>query len=83
MPNNKSTEKRMRQNETRRLRNRVHRSGLRKSIKAFKGIEDAETARNSYPGIVSVIDKTVRKGIIHHRTAARIKSRLSRAIKES
>ncbi|MCK4538474.1 MAG: 30S ribosomal protein S20 [Candidatus Krumholzibacteria bacterium] len=83
MPNNKSTEKRMRQNETRRLRNRVHRSGLRKAIKAFKAIEDTETVRNSYPGIVSVIDKTVRKGIIHHRTAARLKSRLSRVTKES
>lgn len=82
MPNIKSAWKRMRQDEKRRLRNRDHRSNLRKSIKNFKAMEDVETAKAEFPRIVSTIDKSVKKGIIHHRTAARIKSRLSKKVAE-
>ena len=78
MPNNKSTTKRIRQDEKKKLRNRVHKSVLRKSVKAFRAIEDTDTAKAELPSIVSTIDRSVRKGIIHHRTAARMKSRLSK-----
>ncbi|MBN1885636.1 MAG: 30S ribosomal protein S20 [Candidatus Krumholzibacteriota bacterium] len=80
MPNHKSAWKRMRQNEIRRLRNRNHRSQLRKAIKDFRSLESADAKKEQYPRVSSVIDKSVKKGIIHHRTAARIKSRLSRNV---
>jgi small subunit ribosomal protein S20 len=78
MPNHKSAWKRMRQNEKRRSANRNHRSLLRKAIKGFKSIEDAAEAREVFPALASRIDRSAKMGIIHHRTAARIKSRLSR-----
>jgi small subunit ribosomal protein S20 len=68
----------MRQNEKRRLMNKKHRSLLRKAIKSFKAIEDSAEAKAGYPALVSRVDKSAKMGIIHHRTAARIKSRLAR-----
>ena len=73
----------MRQNEVRRMRNKKHRSCLRKSVKAFKALEDAGAAKEQFPSVVSTIDSSVKKGIIHHRTAARMKSRLARKINKS
>ncbi len=78
MPTHKSAWKRMRQNEKRRTRNRAQRSYLRKVIKTFKALEDAGAANEQLPGVVSLIDKMVKKGIVHHRKAARTKSRLAR-----
>jgi ribosomal protein S20 len=68
----------MRQNEKRRSANRDHRSLLRKAIKSYKAIEDGAEASEAFPALVSRIDRSAKMGIIHHRTAARIKSRLSR-----
>jgi small subunit ribosomal protein S20 len=83
MPNNKSAWKRMRQNERRRVRNRSHRSNVRNVIKAFKAIGDAESAREQLPNLVSVIDRATKKGILHDRTAARLKSRLTKRFASS
>ena len=77
MPNHKSAWKRMRQNEKRRLMNKKHRSLLRKAIKGFKTIEDSAVAKESFPALASRVDKSAKMGIIHHMTAARIKSRLA------
>lgn len=78
MPNHKSAWKRMRQNEVRRSRNRADRTFLRKTIRSYHAQENAAAARESFPQVVSVIDKAVKKGIIHHKTGDRLKSRLSR-----
>lgn len=83
MPTHKSAWKRMRQNEIRRLRNKARRSYLKRVIKAFRSIEDAGKAKEEFPHVVSAIDKAAKKGIIHHRKAARIKSRLSRKLFEA
>ena len=78
MPNHKSAWKRMRQNEKRRVMNKKNKTLLRKAIKSFKAIEDSAEAKESYPALTSRVDKSAKMGIIHHRTAARIKSRLAR-----
>ncbi len=78
MPNHKSAWKRMRQNETRRERNKMDRTFLRKTIRSYNAQEDAAAVRESFPQVVSAIDKAVKKGIIHHRKGDRLKSRLSK-----
>ncbi len=83
MPNHKSAWKRIRQNEKRRVKNRANRSYLRNTIRSYAVEQDLSAARESFPRVVSAIDKAVKKGIIHHRNAARLKSRLSRKITES
>jgi small subunit ribosomal protein S20 len=80
MPNHKSAEKRMRQNERRRAINRSSRAKLRTSIKnlrsALKGT-DATKVGALLPKTVSEIDRAVQKGVLHRNAAARHKSRLT------
>jgi ribosomal protein S20 len=68
----------MRQNERKRAVSKAHRSTLRKDLKSFRELGDAEGAKAKYPEMASSIDKAAKKGIIHHRKADRLKSRLSR-----
>lgn len=80
MPNHKSAEKRMRQNEQRRLINRGNRSRLRTSLKKLRAVldgDDAQAIATALPETVSVIDKAVQKGVLHRNAAARYKSRLT------
>ena len=75
--------KRIRQNEKRRSRNRSHRSELRTKIKKVRQAmeeSDVETARTMLPGIASLIDRMVKKGIIHQNTGSRYLSRLASQI---
>ena len=80
MPNHKSAEKRVRQNERRRVVNRSNRTKLRTSVKnlrsALKG-GDATQVGALLPRTVSEIDKAVQKGVLHRNAAARHKSRLT------
>ncbi len=80
MPNHKSCLKRMKQNEYRRQLNKRYRTHLKNTIKAFSAIEDPEAAREALPSLMSAVDTANRKGIIHRKKAARIKSRLSEKI---
>ncbi len=80
MPNHKSAEKRMRQNEKRKLINRSNRTRVRGSIKKLRvalASGDAQESKTLLPETVSTIDKAVQKGVLHKNTAARYKSRLT------
>lgn len=80
MPNHKSAEKRMRQNENRRLINRGNRGKLRTGIKKLRAAlegGEAGAATALLPETVSLIDKAVQKGVLHRNAAARFKSRLT------
>jgi small subunit ribosomal protein S20 len=80
MPNHKSSEKRMRQNEKRRLVNRNNRGRLRTGIKKLRaalGGDDAGVVQTLLPETISLIDKAVQKGVLHRNAAARYKSRLT------
>jgi len=80
MPNHKSAEKRVRQSEKRRVINRSHRSKVRTYIKKMRAALDAgktEDVQQALPEVMSVIDKSVQKGVMHKNAAARYKSRLT------
>jgi len=80
MPNHKSAEKRMRQNEKRRLVNRGNRGKLRTGVKKLRAAlegGDAGAVETLLPRTVSLIDKAVQKGVLHRNAAARFKSRLT------
>jgi small subunit ribosomal protein S20 len=78
MPTHKSAEKRMRQNERKRVVNKANRTSLRKTIKSYRDLENGEPSKAKYPAIASTVDRAAKKGIIHPRKASRLKSRLSR-----
>ena len=80
MPNHKSAEKRVRQNEKRRAINRGHRTKVRTYIKKLRTALDAAVKQDVdqvLPETISVIDKAVQKGVLHANAAARYKSRLT------
>ncbi len=85
MPNHKSAEKRVRQNERRRLVNRSNRTRLRSSIKDLRGAldGDAKEAVALLPKTISAIDKAVQKGVLPRNAAARHKSRLTARVNQA
>lgn len=83
MPNTKSAMKRMRQNEKRRLRNRMIRTRMRTFIKKARealAIGDPALASEAVREAVSQIDRAAQKGVIHRNAAARRKSRLMKRL---
>ena len=85
MPNHKSAEKRMRQNEKRRQINRSSRGRLRTSIKKLRTAlsgGDANEVNTALPETISTIDKAVQKGVLHRNAAARYKSRLTTRVNQ-
>jgi small subunit ribosomal protein S20 len=83
MPVIKSAKKRMKQNATRRAINFPVRSELKTMVKkALVLIKDGkeEEAVAVMPKVFSIIDKAVKKNILHENNAARKKSRLAREL---
>lgn len=78
MANIKSQKKRNRQNEERRLRNRVVRGTTRSALKnARLAIESgAENSEELIAKAIKALDKAAQKGVIHKNNVARHKSRL-------
>jgi small subunit ribosomal protein S20 len=83
MANTKSAEKRHLQNVARRDRNRAQRSRMRTAVKTLRAAiaqGEAGRARELLAPTLKVVDMTASKGVIHANTAARTKSRLTRAV---
>ena len=83
MANHKSAEKRARQTERRNETNSRNRSRLRTQIKKLRTAV-AEGNRGEAQSLlrqtVSLIDKSIQKGILHTNAAARYKSRLTSSV---
>jgi small subunit ribosomal protein S20 len=83
MASHKSALKAHRQEKKHRLRNRVHRSRLRTQVKKMRtALEtgNADEAKGMLVATLSLVDRSVRHGVLHRNAAARAKSRLSRAL---
>jgi small subunit ribosomal protein S20 len=79
LANIKSQIKRNKQNEKRRLRNRVYRGSARIAVRDARSTMDAdnpEEARTNVLRAISALDKAAEKGVIHKNNAARRKGRL-------
>lgn len=80
MPNHKSAEKRVRQTVKKNEVNSRNRSQLRTQIKKLRAAlasGDKQQSQELLVPTISLIDKSVNKGVIHRNTAARYKSRLT------
>lgn len=76
----KSAKKRVRQSAANRLRNRETKSTFRTAIKDFEAAvaaNDKAAAENALKLSVKLLDTAAGKGIIHHNTADRKKSRIT------
>ncbi len=83
MANIKSQIKRNRQNEKRRLRNRVVRGTARAAVRDARAAilaGDSAASKEAVLAAISRLDKAAEKGVIHKNNAARRKSRLMKAL---
>lgn len=76
MAHHLSAKKRIRQSETRRLRNRYSKVTTRNAIKDLRSTTDKTEALAKYPKVASMLDKLAKKNIIHNNKASNLKSKL-------
>ena len=84
MANHVSALKRVRQTEKRTGVNRANRSRLRTALRSLRealAAGDQKAAETQYRETVSIIDKSVQKGVLHGNAASRYKSRLNVRVK--
>jgi small subunit ribosomal protein S20 len=80
MPQHKSCEKRLKQDEKRNARNRAAMSSLRLAVRRYREL-DAAKRPAEFAAFQSLLDRAVTKGIISKNRAARLKSRLAPAVR--
>ena len=83
MANTASAKKRIRQNEKRRMRNKVWRNRARNTVREARAAIDSgdrEAAENATRVAIEQLDKAASKGVIHSKNASRRKSRLMKRL---
>ena len=83
MPAILSAKKRLRQNAKHRLRNRQIKSALRTQIKKLREaikVADVNAAEAHMSITIKNIDTSCAKGVLHKKTASRMKSQLARGL---
>ena len=84
MPNTQSAKKRLRQSIVRRARNRAAKSSIKGQIRKVRdaiAAANLDVAEAEFRLTAKRLDKAAAAGIVHANLAARVKSRLSAAIK--
>jgi len=76
MANSSSAEKRIRQNERRRLHNRYYAKTTRNAIRDLRNTTDKKAAEEGAPKVYAMIDKLAKIGVIHKNKASNLKSGL-------
>ena len=77
MANHKSALKRIRNSETKRLRNKYQHKTTRNAIKKLRE-SDKKEAETMFPSVVSMIDRLAKRNVIHDNKAANLKSKLAK-----
>ena len=77
MANHKSSIKRIRQEEKRRLHNRYYGKTMRNAVRKLRTITDKAEATAMYPNVVKMLDKLAKVNIIHKNKASNLKSKLA------
>ena len=80
MANHKSSLKRIRANESKRLRNRFQHKTTRTFIKKLRLTHDLAEATDLYKKVSSMLDRLANKNIIHKNKASNQKSKLSKIL---
>ena len=76
MANHKSSIKRIKTSEKKRVHNRYYARSMRSAIRKFRILTDKKEAEQGISSLVSLIDKNTKRGIIHKNKASNLKSKL-------
>ena len=77
MANHKSSIKRIRQEEKRRLHNRYYAKTMRNAVRKLRSTTDKTEATALYPSVTKILDKLAKVNIIHKNKANNLKSKLA------
>jgi len=80
MANHKSSEKRIRQTEVKKVHNRYFARTTRNAVKDLRSTTDKAVATELLPKVSSMLDKLAQKNIIHKNKAANLKSSLTKHV---
>ena len=80
MANHHSSEKALRQNETRRLENRYYARTTRNAVKELRSTKSKNEAVELLPKVASMLDRLAKKNVIHKNKASNLKSSLAKRI---
>ena len=80
MANHKSSIKRIRQTETRRLRNRYYAKTARNAVRRLRALNDKAEVVEAYNKVSSMLDRLARKSVISKNKAANLKSKLAKNV---
>ncbi|MEG1608191.1 MAG: 30S ribosomal protein S20 [Mucinivorans sp.] len=76
MANHKSSEKRIRQTDKRRVHNKYYSRTTRNAVKALRATSEKEAAVAMLPKVFAMLDKLAKNNVIHNNKAANLKSSL-------
>ncbi len=77
MANHKSTLRRIRSDEKKKLRNRYAHKSTRTAVRNLRASTDKKEAEKMFPTVAGMLDKLAKKNIIHKNKAANLKSGLA------
>ena len=80
MANHKSSIKRIRQTEARRLRNRYYAKTCRNAVRRVRKMTDKAEAQAAFVKLTAMLDRLAGKKIISKNKAANLKSKIQRYI---
>ncbi len=80
MANHKSALKKIRSDETKRVRNKYQLKTTRTYLKRLRETEDKAEAEKLYKEVSSMLDKLAKKNIIHKNNAANKKAKLAKMV---
>lgn len=76
MANHKGAEKRIRSGKTKKESNHYHAKTVRNAVKKIRTTTDGGEVSKQLPGVVAMVDKLAKKGVIHKNKAGNLKSKL-------
>jgi small subunit ribosomal protein S20 len=74
MANHKSSEKRIRQTETKKEQNRYYAKTMRNALKSLRNTTNKDDAAVKLPKLEAMLDKLAKKNVIHKNKASNLKS---------
>ena len=80
MANHKSSLKRIRQTQTKRLLNRYYAKTARNAVRDLREATEKEAATAMLIKVTSMLDKLAKKNVIHKNKDANLKSKLTKSV---
>ena len=80
MANHKSSIKRIRQIQRKKLHNRYYAKTARNAVRKLRATTEKTVAAEFLPNVVAMLDKLAKRNIIHKNKAGNLKSKLTKHV---